>query len=71
MALIPEETKLEREIAGWTVTGIEEACEGEQIFAIIVRNGDKQKRVTISATDLGWWIEKVEHSEQLARERYI
>lgn len=60
MPLESEEQKLEHALTGWTVIGIEPANLDEQIFAIVAQKGNTIKRVVISATDLGWWVDKVE-----------
>lgn len=55
--------KLSAEIVGWTVLRIESSPDPEAIFILVLEKEGKKKSITIHATDLGWWIGKIQKAK--------
>lgn len=45
---------------GWAIVDIEASGQAEAMFTLVLEKGGQRKRITIFATDLGWWLGKAQ-----------
>lgn len=48
------------ELVGWAIVGIAASTQAEAMFTLVLEKGGQRKRITVFATDLGWWLGKAQ-----------